>query len=74
MEELLPSVHRATTISALQDRTTQLESLKALQQDHRAVKSKMQWRLLDKAKTNRILRPVADTERDLNCWLAIAQT
>jgi hypothetical protein len=62
---LLPPNHRTLIMAALADQATQLEHLKSLQRDHHAVGPRLRWALLDKSKSNRIIKAVTEAKHDL---------
>jgi hypothetical protein len=70
---LLPPNHRTLIMAARADQATQLEHLKSLQRDHHAVCPRLRWALLDKSKSNRIIKAVTEAEHDFNTCLAIVQ-
>lgn len=74
LDHLLPAVHRTIIVAALEGRAAQLERLRSLQQGHHSFKSRMRWALLDKSKSEKILKAVTDIEHGLSTCLVIVQT
>ena len=74
LDYLLPVVHRTIIMVALEGQAAQLERLQSLQRDHCTFKSRMRWALLDKSKSEKILKAVTDIEHGLGTCLIIVQT